>query len=109
MPEEVQRLIHVIRIKMLAKLLFIGKVMAIDGRYRFTVGKDESGREYQLPEDFADRVLRALFEIQRNLKKGRRLLFLKDGFEFSTQGMQSEESMYAVEKLLIELSSSLQG
>ncbi len=108
MPEEVQRLIHVIRIKMLAKLLFIGKVMAIDGRYRFTVGKDESGRKYQLPEDFADRVLRALFEIQRNLKKGRRLLFLQDGFEFSTQGMPSEESMYAVEKLLIELSTSLQ-
>jgi transcription-repair coupling factor (superfamily II helicase) len=108
MPEEVQRLIHVIRIKILARLLFIGKVADIDGHYRFTVGKDESGREYSLPEDFAERVLKAVFEMQKDFKEGSPIRFLQDGFEFSTKGMQSEESMYAVEKLLKELSSMIQ-
>jgi transcription-repair coupling factor (superfamily II helicase) len=109
MPEEVQRLIHVIRIKMLAKLLFIGKVVVLDGHYRFTVGKDEGGKAYSLPEGFGEKVLKSLFEMQKDSPKGSPLRFLQDGFEFSTKGMQPEESMYAVEKLLKGLSSMIQG
>jgi len=109
MPDEVQNLIHVIRIKILAKQLFIGTVIAIDSYYRFTIGKDESGRHYQFPEGFAERVLKALFDMQKNSPKGSRLLVQQNGFEFSTTGMESQESMNAVEELLQELSSMSQA
>ncbi|MGO9950847.1 MAG: transcription-repair coupling factor, partial [Dissulfurispiraceae bacterium] len=68
MPKEVSNLIHVIRVKLLSKQLFISKVIDIDGYYRFTVGKNESGREYQLGDDFAERMLKVLLEMQKSAK-----------------------------------------
>jgi transcription-repair coupling factor (superfamily II helicase) len=107
MPEEVLRLIHVIRIKMLARLLFIGKVVAIDSHYRFTIGKDESGRAYPLPEGFGETILKALFETQKDYPKGSPLRLLQDGFEFNTKGMQPGESMHAVEEILKKLAEKM--
>ena len=107
MPEEVTNLMHVIAIKLLSRQLFISKVVDIDGHYRFTVGRDESGREYQLPEGLADRMLKVLFEMQKSPKCGLTIRFIKNGFELSTKAKSPEESMKTVEVTLKELAGML--
>ena len=107
MPDEVINLMHVIAIKLLSRKLFISKVVDIDGHYRFTVGRDESGREYQLPESLADRMLKALSEMQKSPRGGLTIRFLKSGFELSTKAKSPEESMKTVEETLKELTGKL--
>jgi transcription-repair coupling factor (superfamily II helicase) len=107
MPDEVINLMHVIAIKLLSRKLFISKVVDIDGHYRFTVGRDESGREYQLPESLADRMLKALSEMQKSPRGGLTIRFLKSGFELSTKAKSPEESMKTVEETLKELAGKL--
>ena len=107
MPEEVTNLMHVIAIKLLSRKLFISKVVDIDGHYRFTVGRDESGREYQLPESLSDRMLKALSEMQKSLRGGLTIRFFKSGFELSTKAKSPEESMKTVEETLKELAGKL--
>ncbi|HTZ17577.1 MAG TPA: TRCF domain-containing protein, partial [Dissulfurispiraceae bacterium] len=103
MPEEVTGLIHVIRVKILARRLFIGKVVNVDDRYRFTVGRDESGREYQVPEGFSERMLKLLLEMQKNAGKGKSVGLMQNGFELVTKNMMPEASANAVEEMLREM------
>jgi transcription-repair coupling factor (superfamily II helicase) len=107
MPKEVTNLIHVIRIKLLSKQLFISKVIDIDGHYRFTVGRNESGREYQLGDDFAERMLKVLLEMQKSAKGGSTIRFLQNGFELSINAKSSGESMRVMEDILRELIEKL--
>jgi transcription-repair coupling factor (superfamily II helicase) len=97
MPSEVKNLLHVIRIKLFAKRLFISRVVFIGGYYRFIFGGAE---EFRLPEGFAERLLNKLFETQRKAVKGHILRFLQNGFEFRTEGIPAGKSMEAVEEML---------
>jgi transcription-repair coupling factor (superfamily II helicase) len=105
MPVEVKNLLHVIRIKLFAKRLFISKVVFIGGYCRFIF---RGAEEYQLPEGFAERLLNKLFAMQKTMGKGRVLRFLQNGFEFRTEGIPAEKSMEAVEEMLKGLDSMMQ-
>ncbi|MGO9953679.1 MAG: hypothetical protein ACLPN1_15905, partial [Dissulfurispiraceae bacterium] len=93
--------------KLLSKQLFISKVIDIDGHYRFTVGRNESGREYQLVDDFTERMLKVLLEMQKSAKGGSTIRFLQNGFELSINAKSSGESMRVMEDILRELIEKL--
>lgn len=96
MPEEVNNLMHVIEIKILARLLNISTVSDIDGRYRFSFISDSEDK-YKIPENFFDNLLKALFNIQ---KRERGIRFLPDGFEMDTRGISSSDAIIKVEDTL---------
>src|SRR5208283_2389072 len=62
LPEEAINLLHVIKIKLLSKQLFITKVSDIDGRYRFFFLLDPENA-YKIPENFFDRLMKVLFSL----------------------------------------------
>jgi transcription-repair coupling factor (superfamily II helicase) len=99
MPDEVNNLMHVIEIKILSRLLYISTVSDIDGRYRFFFVSDAEDK-YKIPENFFDKLLKTLFELQ---KKERGIRFLPDGFEFDTQGIPSKDRITKVEETLQSL------
>lgn len=110
MPEEVANLVHVIRIKLLSKMLFISRVTDMDSGYRFIIGIDESGSPYQLPDGFSEQLLKALSDKQQNtgVYKGVRsaaLKLMQKGFELSIKAKSQDESLNAVEEILAELAS----
>jgi transcription-repair coupling factor (superfamily II helicase) len=91
LPQEANNLLHVMKIKILARLLYIERVNDIDGRYRFYFIRDTENK-YGIPDDFFDKLLKALFALQ---KKERALRFLPDGFELDA-GRDSIEKIEAV-------------
>ena len=99
MPEEVNNLMHVIKVKILSRLLYISTVSDIDGRYRFFFVSDAEDK-YKIPENFFDKLLKTLFELQ---KKERGIRFLPDGFEFDTQVIPSKDRITKVEEILQSL------
>jgi transcription-repair coupling factor (superfamily II helicase) len=103
MPDEVLNLIHVMRIKIYARQLFISKVSDSGGYYRFIMGGPEGG--YQPPEDFGARLLASLFEMQEKGGNEKRFRFLQNGFEFHPDGKRGESALAAVEMILQELAA----
>jgi transcription-repair coupling factor (superfamily II helicase) len=95
LPEEAINLLHVIKIKLLSKQLFIIKVTDIDGRYRFFFLLD-ADNTYKVPEDFFDRLMKALF----SLPSGPSIRFLPDGFELDARHMPLHEAIEKVEETL---------
>lgn len=98
-PEEVDNLLHIIKIKILLRHLYIARIFDIDGRYRFSFVSEERGK-YKIPDDFFDKVLKVLFEIQQ--KEGK-IRFLPDGFELDTRGVPTKEAATKVETTLLSL------
>ncbi len=98
LPEEALNLMHVIKIKLLSKQLYITKVTDIDGRYRFSFLIDPDNT-YKIPEDFFDRLMKALFP----LFSGMSIRFLPDGFELDAHNMVLSEAIDKVEKTLQRL------
>ncbi|MDI6801246.1 MAG: transcription-repair coupling factor [Thermodesulfovibrionales bacterium] len=103
LPEEANNLIRVMRIKILAKKLLIALVSEVDSRYRFFFLTDPENR-YSIPEDFFDKLLNALFSIQKAYKGVR---FLPDGFEVNCSGLPSpektEDTLTLIETILQRL------
>jgi transcription-repair coupling factor (superfamily II helicase) len=95
LPEETINLLHVIKIKLLSKQLYIIKVTEIDRRYRFFFLLD-ADNTYKIPEDFFDRLMKALF----SLSSGTSLKFLPDGFELDARHMPLPEAIEEVEETL---------
>ncbi|HKN18632.1 MAG TPA: TRCF domain-containing protein, partial [Dissulfurispiraceae bacterium] len=95
LPEEAINLLHVIKIKLLSKQLYIIKVAEIDGRYRFFFLLD-TDNTYKIPEDFFDRLMKALF----SLSSGTTIRFLPDGFELDARNMTQHEAIEKVEETL---------
>ncbi len=95
LPEEAINLLHVIKIKLLSKQLYIIKVTDIDGRYRFFFLLD-ADNTYKIPEDFFDRLMKALF----SLSSGRSIRFLPDGFELDAHHLPLHEAIEEVEETL---------
>jgi transcription-repair coupling factor (superfamily II helicase) len=104
-PVETENLLHVVRIKLFAKRLFIARVMHAEGCYRFSLVKAE---EYGLPEGFAERLLKALFALQKQARKGRTLRFLQDGFELYVKGVSPEKAPVMIGETLRDLDIMLQ-
>jgi transcription-repair coupling factor (superfamily II helicase) len=102
-PEEVVNLIHVIRIKIAAKQLFVAKVTGIHGRYQFTFRSPDAG--YQLPEGFAEKLLEALSEVQVKMTGDVKLRFHQDGFELNGGRRPSGELIIIIEDILEELAA----
>lgn len=103
MPEKVNNLMHVMKIKILSKLLYISRVSDIEGRYRFSFTSDPENK-YKIPEDFFDKLLKVLFALQ---KKEKQIRFLPDGFELDTRGISSKDSITKTEDALQRLWTSL--
>ena len=95
LPEEAINLLHVIKIKLLSKQLYIIKVTDIDGRYRFFFLLD-ADNTYKIPEDFFDRLMKALFSLSSDTS----IRFLPDGFELDARHMPLHEAIEEVEETL---------
>ncbi|BCB95277.1 transcription-repair-coupling factor [Dissulfurispira thermophila] len=95
-PEEVNNLLHIMKIKILSRLLYISSVSDLDGKYRFSFVSDTENK-YKIPEDFFDRLLKILFEMQ---KKEKKIRFLPDGFELNMQDVLLNERIEKVEDML---------
>src|SRR5208337_3421665 len=102
LPEKVINLLHVIKIKLLSKQLYITKVTDIDGRYRFLFLLDPDN-VYKIPEDFFDRLMKVLF----SLSSGTPIRFLPDGFELDARGMPLPEAIDKVERTLQTLTEQM--
>ncbi|MBI5212044.1 MAG: transcription-repair coupling factor [Nitrospirae bacterium] len=99
LPDEVDNLLHVVKIKILARLLYISKAADIDGRWKFSFVSDPENR-YRIPENFFDKLLKALFDLQR---KDKGIRFLPDGFELNTRGIPLKEASIKAEDTLQRL------
>ncbi|MCC6347033.1 MAG: transcription-repair coupling factor, partial [Nitrospirales bacterium] len=109
LPEEIANLLHIIKIKIMAKLLFIARVHDSDGRYRFHFLSDPEN-QYRIPADFFDRLLKILFEISsRPDPHGGKLKFLPDGFELDTRSIPAGDALPRVESLLGLLAEEMCG
>ncbi len=95
-PDEVDNLMHIIKIKILSKFLYISKISDIDGRCRFFFISDLDGK-YKVPDDFFDRLLKTLFVIQ---KKEKNIRFLPEGFELDTRGTPLKDAVKKAEDTL---------
>jgi transcription-repair coupling factor (superfamily II helicase) len=101
-PREVENLLHVIGLKIMARSLYISKVADEGGRYRFSF--ITGGEGVAVPEEFFDRLLQFLFTIQKE-EKGIR--FLPEGFEIDVRGNSTEERAKKVEELLRRIQQRL--
>ena len=100
-PREVENLLTIMNIKILARHLFISNITGLDGRIRFTFVHDPENR-YKMPEDFLDRVLKRLFELQGK----ERFRFLPDGFELDTR-TRLRDAIIKVERFLSNLGKTI--
>lgn len=102
LPEEVNNLMHVVKIKIMAKQLLISKVYDIDSVYRFLIEPAEFSKYslQGLSGEFFDRLLRILFELQSDRKNGFSMRFLQNGFEIDTRGMSSRDAIEKAEEAL---------
>lgn len=98
MPDEVQNLINIIKIKIFARSLNIEKISDLDNRYRFYFLKEE--QKYKITEDFFDKLIKILFDLQKR-EKGIR--FLPDGFEILTTGLNKKAELIRIEGLLNQI------
>lgn len=96
LPEEVENLLHVIRIKMIASCLYIEKISELDNRYRFYFISD-GDEKYKVERGYFDKLLHVLFEVQ---KKEKMIRFLSNGFELLKDNRNKRESLLKVEQIL---------
>ncbi|MEW5744490.1 MAG: transcription-repair coupling factor [Nitrospirota bacterium] len=107
LPEEVENLIAVMRMKLLAKRLFIDRVTDFEGRYRFLFVLDTEGI-YDIPADFFDRLLKILFALSSSTKDTP-LRFLPDGFELDLRNLTAREALTKAEELLDLVARKMNG
>lgn len=98
LPDEVENLINIIKLKLLARSLYIERIYDLDNRYRFHFSKEEE--KYKIQRGFFDKLIHILFEIQ---KKEKKIRFLPDGFEILTDGLNKQSELIEIERLLNEI------
>ncbi|HAK88513.1 MAG TPA: transcription-repair coupling factor [Nitrospiraceae bacterium] len=99
LPDEVDNLMHAVKIKISARLLYISNITETDGRWRFSFVSDPENK-YKIPENFFDGLLKALFDLQ---KKDKGIRFLPDGFELNTRGIPLKEASIKAADILQRL------
>ncbi|HEX8949734.1 MAG TPA: transcription-repair coupling factor [Dissulfurispiraceae bacterium] len=109
-PAEVSNLLHIMRIKLLAKRLYITKILQLDEKsYRFFFLLEE-GDKYGVPGDFFDNLLKTLFPMSsRGAKAASRIRLLPDGFDLDMHKIAPHEVMAEVENTLLALSEKLKA
>lgn len=95
LPEEAVNLLQIIKIKLLAKQLFITKVTDTGGWCRFVFLSDPDN-VYKIPEDFFERLMKVLF----SLSSGASIKFFPDGFELDVHDMELHDAAEKVESTL---------
>ncbi len=101
LPPELMNLVQIMRLKLLAKRLYITKILDMGGSIRFSFLIDPDNL-YKIPEGFFDTILKKLFAIATDIK---RLRFHPDGFELNTVGIKPYESLKLSEEILHRLLS----
>ncbi len=104
LPEEAINLLHVLKIKLLSKQLYIIKVSETDGKYLFFFLLD-TDNTYKIPEDFFDRLMKALFA----LSSGTSIRFLPDGFELDARHMPVPEAIETIEETLQRIAEMMKA
>jgi len=99
-PCEVETLLNIVEVKLLARKLYIAKISYADGYFRFIIA---TSGEYALPDGFTEKMLRALLAMQKQSGKEKKLKLLQNGFEFWAKEMKTEKSLLAVEDMMREL------
>ncbi|MDX9713908.1 MAG: transcription-repair coupling factor [Dissulfurispiraceae bacterium] len=99
LPEPVRNLMLVMNIKLLGQRLFIAKISGGSGSYRFTFPSAEK-TDIKIPDDFFDRLLKTLFDMQTAKDKDYAIRFYKDGFEIVCASKNITGAVMAVEKAL---------
>ncbi|MCI0468689.1 MAG: transcription-repair coupling factor [Nitrospirae bacterium] len=99
LKEPVENLLHIIKIKMLARRLYISKVSEANNRYSFAFASDKEVK-LDMDGDFFDRLLNALFALH---KKETGMRFLQNGFELNLQTLSMRDAINRVEDILHRL------
>ncbi|MGO9611743.1 MAG: transcription-repair coupling factor [Dissulfurispiraceae bacterium] len=107
-PETVDHLLNIVRIRLLAKLLFIKKVSGLGGRFRFSFLPDSESNG-RIPVDFFDKILKILFSlsVQPRYCDNVRIRFMSDGFRLTMKDTslndQLEQIIETLQLLLLEI------
>lgn len=101
LPSEVSNLLQIMKVKSLAKRLYIAKILDTGSRIRFFFLIDPNS-EYKIPEDLFDIILKNLFSLASD-KNSKGIRFHPDGFELNTTGMNPDESIKSSEEILRRL------
>ncbi|MCX7913532.1 MAG: transcription-repair coupling factor [Thermodesulfovibrionales bacterium] len=96
LPPEVLFLFHIMRLKIYATKLYITKIIEGSSKIRFFFITDHQN-EYNIPENFFDKILKNLFIFAT---KNKSIRFYPDGFEINIEGMSSFEAIFLAEKIL---------
>ena len=111
-PGEVVNLMRIMKIKLLAKRLYITRVLDMEQRVRFLFLVDD-GNKYKIPDNFSDTLLKTLFSISSGTpvrgKKESRIRFLPDGFEMDLHEIPGEDALEEIEKVLSDLIEKVQA
>ncbi len=103
MPEPVKNLIDVMRIKLIARRLFISRISELDGIFRVIFASDVE--RYKIPKDFFDNLLKTL---TAQIAQKEKIRFLPDGFEIvSVDG--SRGRLNVLESVLKRLKSPFEA
>jgi transcription-repair coupling factor (superfamily II helicase) len=110
LPAPVHNLFHIVRIKLFARQLFIAKIISSGKGYRFSFnqGNQASAAVNKQLQDFFDRLLKALFDLNSNpiISKQWKFRFLPDGFMLAPKEPSSTNPA-AIEQLLDMLDKSM--
>jgi transcription-repair coupling factor (superfamily II helicase) len=101
LPNETANLLNIMKIKLLAKSLYINKVIDTGEKIRFLFIIDPEN-VYKIPADFFDSILKKLFAFTSG-KKAKNILFHPEGFELITARMQPDEIIKFSEEVLTKL------
>jgi hypothetical protein len=100
-PEEADNLLQVMRVRVLARQLYLERVQGFDGKCRFSLVSDPEGK-YGMPEGFPDRLLNSLFSVQASSGSGEqsRIRLLPDGFELDTMSASPRDALLSIQRTL---------
>ncbi len=99
LPAEVNNILQIMEVRLYAKLLYITKIVESESKIRFFFLIDQNN-EYNIAENFFERILKCLFTFAKNNKNIR---FHPDGFEINRVNLPSNEALVLVKEFLRSL------
>lgn len=101
LPPEAINLLNLMKIKLIAKNLYISKVFDMGGKIKFQFISDRENA-HNIPPDFFDKILKKLFALATG-ENAKNVRFHPEGFELITARMQPDETIKFVEEVLTKL------
>lgn len=103
LPSYTINLFSIMKIKLLAKSLYIDKVLDTGEKVRFSfITAPEN--DYKIPPDFFDGILKKLFALSSG-EMSKSIRFLPEGFELMTKGMETDKTIKSALEILTSLTS----